>query len=146
MLLHINCVPLMEDNPSQAIFISHAGNQSITDLSFQHNIESFVMVHLLTKRLIRVCGNETNKRIAEKHVQALQNAQLPDEYLYRFITTVLEMCLDQTVLWYPCYRPDSKADQCDYASGDYSEEDHSKPVDWFGSQYYKVRRPRESHI
>lgn len=81
-------VPLMEDNPSQAIFVNVQGTKNIADLSYQHNIESFVMVS--TDKAVNpsnVMG--ASKRIAEKYVQALhQNAQEPNSGCStRFITT-----------------------------------------------------------
>ncbi|MFT7351930.1 MAG: FlaA1/EpsC-like NDP-sugar epimerase [Flavobacterium sp.] len=81
-------VPLMEDNPSQAIFVNVQGTKNIADLSFENNIESFVMVS--TDKAVNpsnVMG--ASKRIAEKYVQALhQNAQLPESgCTTRFITT-----------------------------------------------------------
>jgi FlaA1/EpsC-like NDP-sugar epimerase len=81
-------VPLMEDNPSQAIFVNVQGTKNIADLSFENNIESFVMVS--TDKAVNpsnVMG--ASKRIAEKYVQALhQNAQKPNSGCStRFITT-----------------------------------------------------------
>jgi FlaA1/EpsC-like NDP-sugar epimerase len=81
-------VPLMEDNPSQAIFVNVQGTKNIADLSYQHNIESFVMVS--TDKAVNpsnVMG--ASKRIAEKYVQALhQNAQEPNSgCATKFITT-----------------------------------------------------------
>lgn len=63
-------VPMMEENPAQAIFVNVLGTKNITDLSCEFNVESFVMVS--TDKAVNpsnVMG--ASKRIAEKYVQAL---------------------------------------------------------------------------
>jgi len=63
-------VPLMEENPAQAIFVNVMGTKNITDLSCEYDVESFVMVS--TDKAVNpsnVMG--ASKRIAEKYVQAL---------------------------------------------------------------------------
>ncbi|MDI1254463.1 MAG: nucleoside-diphosphate sugar epimerase/dehydratase [Flavobacterium sp.] len=63
-------VPLMEENPAQAIFVNVGGTKNISDLSCAYNVESFVMVS--TDKAVNpsnVMG--ASKRIAEKYVQAL---------------------------------------------------------------------------
>ncbi|MGK4567224.1 polysaccharide biosynthesis protein [Flavobacterium sp. 3HN19-14] len=65
-------VPLMEENPAQAIFVNVAGTKNIADLSCTYNVESFVMVS--TDKAVNpsnVMG--ASKRIAEKYVQALHH-------------------------------------------------------------------------
>jgi FlaA1/EpsC-like NDP-sugar epimerase len=65
-------VPLMEENPSQAIFVNVLGTKNIADLSCEFNVNNFVMVS--TDKAVNpsnVMG--ASKRIAEKYVQALHN-------------------------------------------------------------------------
>ncbi len=63
-------VPLMEENPAQAVFVNVMGTKNIADLSCAYNVESFVMVS--TDKAVNpsnVMG--ASKRIAEKYVQSL---------------------------------------------------------------------------
>lgn len=63
-------VPLMEENPSQAIFVNVQGTKNLTDLSCEYDVESFVMVS--TDKAVNpsnVMG--ASKRIAEKYVQSI---------------------------------------------------------------------------
>jgi FlaA1/EpsC-like NDP-sugar epimerase len=63
-------VPLMEENPAQAIFTNVLGTKIIADLSFKYGVERFVMVS--TDKAVNpsnVMG--ASKRIAEKYVQSL---------------------------------------------------------------------------
>lgn len=83
-------VPLMEDNPSQAVFVNVLGTKNIADLSCEFNVDNFVMVS--TDKAVNpsnVMG--ASKRIAEKYVQALHNKILEDaaysNYKTKFITT-----------------------------------------------------------
>lgn len=80
-------VPLMEDNPSQAVFTNILGTRNIADLSVKYNVERFVMVS--TDKAVNpsnVMG--ASKRIAEKYVQSL-NLYLNNtgENHTKFITT-----------------------------------------------------------
>jgi FlaA1/EpsC-like NDP-sugar epimerase len=64
-------VPLMEENPSQAIFVNVMGTRILADMSCKYNVDSFVMVS--TDKAVNpsnVMG--ASKRIAEKYVQSLQ--------------------------------------------------------------------------
>ena len=63
-------VPLMENNPSEAIFTNVLGSKNLADLSIKYNIEKFVMVS--TDKAVNpsnVMG--ASKRIAEMYVQSL---------------------------------------------------------------------------
>lgn len=63
-------VPLMEENPSQAVFTNILGTKILADLSHKHKVERFVMVS--TDKAVNpssVMG--ASKRIAEKYVQSL---------------------------------------------------------------------------
>ncbi len=65
-------VPLMEQNPAQAIFVNVMGTKILADLACKYNADSFVMVS--TDKAVNpsnVMG--ASKRIAEKYVQSLQN-------------------------------------------------------------------------
>lgn len=80
-------VPLMEDNPSQAIFVNVEGTKNIADLSIQYGVERFVMVS--TDKAVNpsnVMG--ASKRIAEKYVQSLYFNELKkNNTSTKFITT-----------------------------------------------------------
>ena len=80
-------VPLMEENPSQAIFVNVIGTKNLADLSIIYNIEKFVMVS--TDKAVNpsnVMG--ASKRIAEKYVQSLYFNELNSKSnTTKFITT-----------------------------------------------------------
>ena len=81
-------VPLMEENPAQAIFVNVLGTKNIADLSCEFGVENFVMVS--TDKAVNpsnVMG--ASKRIAEKYVQSLhvQLHQGKGECKTKFITT-----------------------------------------------------------
>ena len=79
-------VPLMEENPAQAIFVNVQGTKNLADLSCEFDIESFVMVS--TDKAVNpsnVMG--ASKRIAEKYVQSLQIKSKSQNYNTKFITT-----------------------------------------------------------
>ena len=81
-------VPLMEENPSQAIFVNVQGTKNVAELACQYNADSFVMVS--TDKAVNpsnVMG--ASKRIAEKFVQSLHNNNLNenDGCKTKFITT-----------------------------------------------------------
>ncbi len=65
-------VPLMENNPSEAICTNVGGTRNIADLSVKHHVEKFVMVS--TDKAVRptnVMG--ASKRISEIYVQSYAN-------------------------------------------------------------------------
>lgn len=81
-------VPLMEDNPSQAILTNIKGTKNLADLSCKYHVKKFVMVS--TDKAVNpsnVMG--ASKRIAEKYVQSLflknKNENIPG--VTKFITT-----------------------------------------------------------
>ncbi|TRX42104.1 polysaccharide biosynthesis protein [Flavobacterium restrictum] len=81
-------VPLMEENPSQAITTNVEGTKNLADLSCQYNVKKFVMVS--TDKAVNpsnVMG--ASKRIAEKYVQSLQLKTLKEKGANgtKFITT-----------------------------------------------------------
>jgi FlaA1/EpsC-like NDP-sugar epimerase len=81
-------VPLMEENPSEAIFVNVLGTKNLADLSVKHKVKTFVMVS--TDKAVNpsnVMG--ASKRIAEKYVQSLHSKLLADGNATKtkFITT-----------------------------------------------------------
>ena len=81
-------VPLMEENPSQAIFTNVMGTKNLADLSKKFNVEHFVMIS--TDKAVNpssVMG--ASKRIAEMYVQSLhfKNAESRSSKQTKFITT-----------------------------------------------------------
>ena len=81
-------VPLMEENPAQAIITNVKGTKNLADLSCKYGADKFVMVS--TDKAVNpsnVMG--ASKRIAEKYVQSLQwkQKQQNNEAATKFITT-----------------------------------------------------------
>lgn len=81
-------VPIIEENPAQALYTNILGTKNLADLSQKYNVERFVMVS--TDKAVNpssVMG--ASKRIAEKYVQSLQyksKLQNPENST-KFITT-----------------------------------------------------------
>jgi len=80
-------VPLMEKNPSEAIFTNVLGSKNLADLSIKYSVEKFVMVS--TDKAVNpsnVMG--ASKRIAEMYVQSLfYEHKSDDRKTTNFITT-----------------------------------------------------------
>lgn len=81
-------VPMMEDNPSQAIFTNVLGTKNVADLSQKYKVDRFVMIS--TDKAVNpssVMG--ASKRIAEMYVQSkhYKRKQLLKEKNTKFITT-----------------------------------------------------------
>ena len=81
-------VPLMEENPAQAIYTNVMGTKNLADLSYEYGVQKFVMVS--TDKAVNpsnVMG--ASKRIAEKYVQSFDYKlkQQSSEQTTKFITT-----------------------------------------------------------
>lgn len=80
-------VPLMEENPHEAVFVNISGTKNLADLAVKYNVGHFVMVS--TDKAVNpssVMG--ASKRAAEKYVQSLFHYMAGEnENTTKFITT-----------------------------------------------------------
>ena len=79
-------VPLMEENPHEAVFVNIAGTKNLADLAVKYQVGHFVMVS--TDKAVNpsnVMG--ASKRAAEMYVQSLYHQQEEGMRMTKFITT-----------------------------------------------------------
>ncbi|MGD0711227.1 MAG: nucleoside-diphosphate sugar epimerase/dehydratase [Bacteroidales bacterium] len=74
-------VPMMENNPSEAVFTNVEGTKIITDLSITYNVEKFVMIST-DKAVYPTSVMGASKRIAEIYTQSMNKLNKT-----KFITT-----------------------------------------------------------
>jgi FlaA1/EpsC-like NDP-sugar epimerase len=80
-------VPLMEENPSEAVHCNIGGTRITADLSVKYHVEKFVMVST-DKAVNPTSVMGASKRIAEMYVQGLNGVEVGTENIKtKFITT-----------------------------------------------------------
>lgn len=75
-------VPMMENNPAEAIMTNVLGTKNLADISAQHSVSIFIMISS-DKAVNPTNVMGASKRIAEMYIQSLNN--IPNEI--KFITT-----------------------------------------------------------
>ncbi len=91
-------VPLMEENPSEAVMVNIKGTKYVADLSVKYGVEKFVMIS--TDKAVNPTGvMGASKRIAEIYIQALNQQNKT-----RFITTRFGNVLDSSGSVIPRFR------------------------------------------
>ena len=103
-------VPLMEQNPCEAVLVNVQGTQNMADFSVRYNVERFVMIS--TDKAVNpsnIMG--TSKRIAEIYVQSLDKAiqEKKVDGITRFSTTRFGNVLGSNGSVIPRFRTQIKA-------------------------------------
>jgi FlaA1/EpsC-like NDP-sugar epimerase len=76
-------VPMMENNPSEAVFTNVEGTKIIADLSVKHNVEKFVMIST-DKAVHPTSVMGASKRIAEIYTQSMNKLNKTKFIITRF--------------------------------------------------------------
>jgi FlaA1/EpsC-like NDP-sugar epimerase len=80
-------VPLMEENPAQAVFTNVLGTKNVADLALRYHVDKFVMVST-DKAVNPISVMGASKRISEKYVQSMfYHSQTGGNKTTKFITT-----------------------------------------------------------
>ncbi len=79
-------VPVMEENPSEAVLANIGGTKNVADLSVEFNIQKFVMVST-DKAVNPTSVMGASKRIAEIYIQSLNRETINQGKVTRFVTT-----------------------------------------------------------